>query len=90
MSARVAGSLDQLFHDMRRSRLIRVAHTKVDDVLAGSSGSGLHRVDFCEHVWRKTLDAMKFVLHSSYIRLTMTPKDPATADEPTVGARANF
>ncbi len=63
VGAPVARHLDQLFDDMLRRRLVRIAHAEIDDVLAGRAGARLHRVDFGEHIGRQTLYPMKLFFH---------------------------
>ena len=57
---RVLGRFRQLVDDVRRRREIGVAHTEVDDVLAGPARARLEIVDDVEDVRREAIDAAEF------------------------------
>ena len=54
---------DQFGDDMRRRRQVRIAHAKVDNVLAGRTCCCPHRVDFGDDIGRQALHAVEFVGH---------------------------
>ena len=60
MVPRVLGRFRQLVDDVRRRREIGVAHTEVDDVLAGPARARLEIVDDVEDVRREAIDAAEF------------------------------
>ena len=55
-----AAAFRQLVDDVRRRREIGVAHTEVDDVLAGAARARLEIVDDVEDVRREAIDAAEF------------------------------
>ncbi len=63
MAARVGHGLDQLGHDMRRSRAVGVAHAQIDNILGGRARLGLGLIDLSKHIGRQTADTMEFFGH---------------------------
>ena len=55
--------LAQFFNEVWRSRLVRVAHTEINDVLAPCARSLLQFTDDIEDVGRETLNALKMGIH---------------------------
>ena len=53
----------QLLDDVRRCRLIRVAHSEINDVLSASARGLLQLADDIEDVGRETLNALKMDIH---------------------------
>ena len=63
MGVATARRLYQLVDDMVGRRLVGVAHSEVDDVLARRSRLLLQITDDIEYVRRKALDALEFSVH---------------------------
>ena len=61
--------LAQFFNDVWRSRLVRVAHTEINDVFAPCARSLLQFTDDIEYVGRETLNALKMGIHEVDARL---------------------
>jgi hypothetical protein len=59
-------ALDQLFHDVPRRRLIRIAHAEVDDVFAPPARCELQFAGYVKHVGREAFDAGK-LFHRGYV-----------------------
>ena len=53
----------QLLDDVRRCRLVRIAHAKINDVLSASTCGLLQFTNDIEDVGRETLDALKMSIH---------------------------
>ncbi len=64
MVMRFARRLDHLFNDMRRRRLIGIAHPEVDNVFTAPARLLLHRRDNTEDIRRKALHPWKFRQHA--------------------------
>ena len=60
--------LTQFFNDMWRSRLVRVAHTEINDVFAPCARSLLQFANDIENVGWETLNALKMGIHESNAR----------------------
>src|SRR3990167_2369633 len=58
--------LDQLGDNVRRCRLIRVAHAEIDDVFSSPSRLLLQVIDDVEDIRREPLDALEFHSFTSY------------------------
>ena len=56
-------SFHQFFDNMIRCRLVRIAHTEVDNVLSRRPGLLLEVTNDIENVWRKALYAPKVIVH---------------------------
>ena len=52
---------NELFDDMVRSRMVRVAHPEVNDILAPVTGFQLQRLNLRKDIRRKPLEAVKLV-----------------------------
>jgi hypothetical protein len=63
MTPRIGDRFNQFGDDMRRRRLVGIAHPEIDDVFTGSSRLGLHVVHFIEDVGRQSLYAVKLLIH---------------------------
>ena len=55
--------LTQFFNDVWRSRLVRVAHTEIYDVLSARTRGLLQFTNDIEDVGRETLNALKMGIH---------------------------
>src|SRR5262249_50606051 len=82
MVLRLLHCLDELRDDVRRRRMVRIAHPEVDDVLAAGACCGLQVPDDVEDVRRQTLDAWK--LHATSRRLVSTGFPPRERRGPVV------
>ena len=60
--------LTQFFNDVWRSRLVRVAHTEINDVFAPCARSLLQFTDDIEDVGWETLNALKMGIHEDNAR----------------------
>ena len=58
--------LDELVHDVLGRRLIGIAHSEVDDVLATRARLGLQRIDDVEDIGRQALNAREIVDQSQH------------------------
>ena len=67
VAARVLHRLDHLGDDVRRGRLIRIAHAQIDDVVAGGPRLRLGVVHLGEHVGRQAADAVEFLGHDGLV-----------------------
>ena len=56
-------NLAQLVDHMRWRRLVRVAHTQIDNVFTRLTRRVPHRVHFCDNVRWQTLHAVKIGIH---------------------------
>src|SRR5471030_2533934 len=72
MRTRIAGSLGELGHDVRRGRQVGIAHAEIDHVLAAGASARLHGVHLGEHVRRQALQTMEFrVVHGFFLLALM-------------------
>ena len=55
--------LREFLDDVRGRGLIRIAHTKIDDVLPARPGCGLQFTDNVEDIGRQSLYALEVVIH---------------------------
>ena len=53
----------QLLDDVRRCRLVRVAHAEIDNVFSAGTGGLLQFTNDIEDVGRETLNALKMGIH---------------------------
>jgi len=60
MGARFLHCFNQLFHNMRRRRHVRIAHAEIDDVAPLPAQPRLQRIDLAEHIRRQPLNAVEF------------------------------
>ena len=66
MSIAPLGSLGQLVDNMLRGRLVRIAHAKINNILATCPRRRLQLIDNVENIWGQPLDAGKFFYHAGY------------------------
>src|SRR5471032_3480181 len=83
MRTRIAGSLGELGHDVRRGRQVGIAHAEIDHVLAAGAGARLHGVHLGKHIRRQAFQAMEFrVVHLfSFLRPVFLRPGIANASE---------
>ena len=72
----LAGSLDHLLDNMRRCRLIRIAHPKIDDVFALLPSLKFEGLNLREHIRREPLDSIKTFAQSHELPLTVVRSFP--------------
>ena len=63
MGARVVQHFLHLFEDVRGRRLVRVSHTKIDDVITFGAGGLLECVHLGKDIRRQAADAVKVIIH---------------------------
>jgi hypothetical protein len=66
----------QLLDDVRRCRLVRVAHAEINDVLSASARGLLQFTDDIEDVGRETLNALKMGIHGVDARFKCRSIEP--------------
>ena len=72
MIARISCGLDQFIYDRLRCREIRIAHTKVDDILAAPPGLHLVLGDDGKNVGWKFFNQWESIVHNSFGRVKLT------------------
>ena len=65
----VPGDFDQFIDNMRRRRLIRIAHPKIDDVLTTVPSFEFESLDLRKHIRWKPFEAIEFLHDSSISRI---------------------
>ena len=66
----------QLLDDVRRCRLVRVAHAEINYVLSTSARGLLQFTDDIEDVGRETLNALKMGIHGVDLRFKYRSIEP--------------
>jgi hypothetical protein len=63
VGGRLGRDFSQLLDNVPGRRSVRIAHAKIDDVLAACTCCCLHRIHFGEHIGREAADAVEIVVH---------------------------
>ena len=63
---RALGGLGQLIHNMLRRGLVRITHTKINNILAPLSRLRLQLIDDVEYVGGQAFDSLKIFDQNSY------------------------
>ncbi len=73
------GRLDHLFDDMRRCRLIGIAHPKIDNIFPVLSSLKLEGLNLREDIRRESLDSIKTFAQPHELPLTVFRYSPTNS-----------